>query len=102
MPVDPSLVDQNTGQPMMPPTLVPVNTWDNHAIHIEVHNRFRKGQAFETLSEEHKALFEDHVRLHEQEIARQQMGMMPPGPMPQDNMPPQPPAGGSMEGMPNG
>lgn len=102
MPVDPSLVDQNTGQPMVPPTLVPVNTWDNHAIHIEVHNRFRKGQAFETLSEEHKALFEDHVRLHEQEIARQQMGMMPPGPMPQDNMPPQPPAGGSMEGMPNG
>ena len=26
MPVDPSLVDQNTGQPMVPPTLVPVNT----------------------------------------------------------------------------
>lgn len=56
--------DPTTGAPLAPPPLVPVNTWDNHAVHIDVHNRFRKGQAFELLSEEHKALFEEHVRMH--------------------------------------
>lgn len=57
-------IDPSTGQELMPPSLVPVNTWDNHAVHIDVHNRFRKGQAFELLSEDHKILFEDHVRMH--------------------------------------
>ena len=57
-------VDPASGMPLMPPPLVPVNTWDNHAVHIDVHNRFRKTQAFELLSEDHKILFEDHVRLH--------------------------------------
>lgn len=57
-------IDPATGETLMPPPLVPVNTWDNHAVHIDVHNRFRKSQAFELLSEEHKVLFEDHVRLH--------------------------------------
>lgn len=62
--VDPSLVDSMTGQPLEPPSLVPVNTWDNHAVHIEVHNRFRKSQSFELLSDDHKALFEEHVQKH--------------------------------------
>jgi hypothetical protein len=57
-------VDQLSGEPLAPPPLVPVNTWDNHAVHIDVHNRFRKGQAFELLTEEHKQLFEEHVQLH--------------------------------------
>jgi hypothetical protein len=57
-------VDPATGLPVDLPLLVPVNTWDNHAIHIEVHNRFRKSQAFEKLDDEHKRLFEAHVSLH--------------------------------------
>lgn len=63
-PTDPNLQDQQSGMPLEPPTLVPVNTWDNHAIHIEVHNRFRKGQAFEMLSDAHKQIFEAHVQMH--------------------------------------
>lgn len=52
------------GQPLMPPLIVPVNSWDNHAAHIEYHNQFRKGQTFETLPQETKTLFEQHVQQH--------------------------------------
>jgi hypothetical protein len=44
--------------------IVPVNTWDNHQTHIEVHNNYRKRQEFENLSEELKQEFERHVELH--------------------------------------
>lgn len=47
------------GQPMQP------NTWDNHAIHIECHNKFRKSQAFEMLPPEVQAIFEAHVMMHQ-------------------------------------
>lgn len=57
-------VDPMYGIPLDFPLLVPVNTWDNHAVHIEVHNRFRKGQAFEKLPPENKRLFEEHVKQH--------------------------------------
>lgn len=46
------------------PTLVQVNTWDNHAVHIQVHNDFRKGQTFETLPDNIKQEFEAHVQMH--------------------------------------
>lgn len=57
-------MDPNTGLPMSPPLIIPVNTWDNHQLHIEYHNQFRKGQQFELLPEESKQLFESHVRQH--------------------------------------
>jgi len=44
--------------------LVPVNTWDDHQLHIEVHNNYRKRQEFEGLPEELKQEFERHVELH--------------------------------------
>lgn len=47
-----------------PPLIVPVNTWDNHKLHIMHHNNYRKSQAFEVLPEESKALFEAHVQMH--------------------------------------
>lgn len=53
-----------SGQPLMPPLMIPVNSWDNHAAHIEYHNQYRKGQSFENLSPEIKALFEAHVQEH--------------------------------------
>ena len=57
-------IDELTGAPLMPPLIVPVNTWDNHQAHIEYHNQFRKGQSFEMLPQEQKTLFEAHVNSH--------------------------------------
>ena len=103
---DPNSVDVQTGMPLEPPVLVPVNTWDNHPVHIEVHNRFRKSQAFEMLSDEHKALFEDHVRQHALALGQasnnaQMAGMpgadqmsVPPMSQSEGGAPPQAPPGG--------
>jgi hypothetical protein len=52
-----------------PPLIVPVHTYDNHELHIEVHNMYRKSQAFESASDMTKALFEEHVRQHQEAIA---------------------------------
>src|SRR5690606_5934420 len=30
--------------------IIPVNSYDNHQLHIETHNKYRKSQAFEALS----------------------------------------------------
>jgi hypothetical protein len=62
-PADP-LTPQDT--PLEPPPIVPVNTWDEHGVHIETHNKFRKGQQFETLPEHIKAIFEEHVQMHKE------------------------------------
>lgn len=67
-------------QPIIMPLAVPVNTWDDHRIHIETHNKYRKSQAYENLSEEAKDLFEDHVKQHVSAImvGAQGAGMVPP------------------------
>jgi hypothetical protein len=59
MEADPVAFDGN-----QPPLIVPVNTWDNHKLHIMYHNNYRKSQAFEVLPKEIKALFEAHVQQH--------------------------------------
>lgn len=69
-------VDPTTGQPLMVPPMIPVNAWDNHAVHIEVHNRFRKSQAFQLLPEVVKAEFQKHISMHEQAIQQQLMQQM--------------------------
>lgn len=86
-------LDPESGLPLDMPLLVPVNTWDNHAVHIEVHNRFRKGQAFEKLSDAHKQLFESHVKLHSQALMQAGTSAMLQG-MPPEMMP-----GGAQGGM---
>ncbi len=68
--------DPTTGQPLMVPPMVPVNAWDNHAVHIEIHNRFRKSQAFQLLPEVVKAEFQKHISMHEQAIQQQLMQQM--------------------------
>lgn len=81
----PMLVDPNTGQPMVdemgmptpPPLIVPVNTYDNHQIHIQVHNNYRKGQEYENLPQQIKELFEAHVNDH-----MMALGMIPGMPQP--------------------
>lgn len=67
----PELQKDVDGQLQLQPTLiVPTHTYDNHQVHIEVHNMFRKSQAFENASPSTKALFEAHVREHEEAMAQ--------------------------------
>lgn len=72
--VVPGQVDAN-GQPigLAVPPVVSVNAWDNHAMHVEVHNRYRKSQSFETLSDVAKAEFQKHIAMHEQALQQQMM-----------------------------
>lgn len=64
------------GSPMMPEfkplPAIPVNTWDNHEVHIEIHNLFRKRQEFENLDPRLQEEFERHVEMH-----RSALGMPP-------------------------
>lgn len=57
--------------PAGPGPVISVNEWDNHQIHIEVHNRYRRSQAFEFLSDEVKAQFEEHVQMHKQAMSQE-------------------------------
>ncbi len=89
-------IDPATGQPVMP-LPVSVNTWDNHAIHIEIHNKYRKSQAFDDLDETAKAVFEEHVNQHKMgifnDIMEQQVmagPQMPPNTPGENSGPPSP------------
>lgn len=62
------------GIPIPPKLLVPVNTYDNHAVHIMVHNNFRKSQSYESLPEHVKELFEQHVNQHIASLEMMQQG----------------------------
>lgn len=64
--------DVDSNLKLEPPLIIDVHTYDNHQIHIEVHNAYRKGQPFENAEPVTKALFEEHVRQHEEALA----GMM--------------------------
>lgn len=85
---DPSqgLIDPQTGQPLTdqagnptePPLIVPVNSFDAHQVHIQMHNNFRKGQEYEQLPQNIKNLFEQHVNQH-----MMALGMIPGQPAPQ-------------------
>ena len=85
----PPFIDPHTGQPLVdasgqptePPLIVPVNSYDNHQVHIEVHNNFRKSQAFENLPQENKDLFEQHVNQH-----LMALGVIPGQPQPTGEM----------------
>lgn len=64
----PETIDAESGMPLGVPSVVPVNDYDNHQVHIEIHNRYRKTQSFELLPAEVRAEFERHIALHEQAI----------------------------------
>ncbi len=70
---DMAAVDPQSGLPLEAPPVVPVNTWDNHEVHIEIHNRFRKSQQYAQLSQRVKATFETHVQHHQ--MAMQEAAM---------------------------
>jgi hypothetical protein len=76
MPMDPMM-----GMPEAPP-VIPVDDFDIHEKHIEVHNTFRMSQEYEILPQELKDQFDKHVTMHEQMLqqaamqqAMQQMAM---------------------------
>lgn len=56
---------------------VSINNWDNHAVHIEEHNNYRKKQEFELLDPEAQMLFEAHVQEHQMSVG------LPPGVTPE-------------------
>lgn len=94
MPPDP----ENPTMPMPAPSPpVPVNSWDNHAAHIEIHNKFRKSQTFEALTDEVKRIYEAHVQLHQMEMqnAMMQNPMLQGPPDPAMMQPEQPPLPGA-------
>lgn len=67
-----ALKDPDSGLKLEPPLIVPVHTYDNHELHIMVHNNYRKSQNFESVPAVTKQLFEEHVKQHEEAL----MGMM--------------------------
>lgn len=96
MPMAQPVIDPQTQQPTPMPPAVPVNTWDNHGIHIETHNKFRKTQKFEVLDDQIKAQFEEHIKTHQAVMAQSMQAQMPVDP----NAGIQPPA--PQGGLPNG
>lgn len=97
-----------------PPPVVPVNSWDDHEIHIKTHNDFRKKQEFEDLPQQLKDEFERHVEQHraalglppsmnpeqmQQLVAAQEaMGIPPAGAAGAGGAPPADDTGGDMSG----
>lgn len=72
--VVPGQVDANGMPiPLAVPAVVSVHDYDNHAVHVETHNRFRKSQSFELLPDAVKAEFEKHISMHKAALQQQQM-----------------------------
>ena len=55
------------------PPIIPVDDFDVHEKHIEVHNTFRMSQEYEVLSDEIKAQFDMHVKMHEEMLQQKQL-----------------------------
>ena len=66
-------LDPISKMPLSPPLIVPVNTYDNHQVHIQIHNDFRKSQNFEGIDPVVKALFEEHVNQHQEALSNTMM-----------------------------
>lgn len=66
-------------QKMMMSLVVEPNDFDNHQVHLDIHNKFRKSQQYEALDEETKTLFQTHVAGHVQAM---QSGLQPGGQFP--------------------
>lgn len=83
---NPAMFNQDSGQPLKPPASIPVNKWDNHAVHIQEHDNFRKSPAYDLLSDSQKAELNKHIDMHEMALAalqaaqiqQMQLGAQPP------------------------
>lgn len=66
---NPAMYNADTNTPLKPPSAIPVNKWDNHAVHIEQHDTFRKSPAYDLLSNSQKAELNKHIEMHEMALA---------------------------------
>jgi len=55
--------------PVQTTCIIPVNSWDDHAVHIEVHDLWRKSPSYRFVSDAVKAEVEKHVQLHRAALA---------------------------------
>lgn len=87
-------VDPVTRQPKTPvgpdgvprmPLIVPVNVWDNHRMHVELHNKYRKSQSFEMANDAVRQTFDEHVKMHVEQIMVGQFAQVPPDVLAQMN-----------------
>lgn len=58
------------------PPVIPADDFDMHEVHIDVHNRYRMGQEYETLPDSVKAEFDKHVEMHKMLLSQQMMEQM--------------------------
>lgn len=72
---------------------LPVNEWDNHAMHIQTHNRFRKSQTFDMLDADTKIAFQNHVKTHQAALITQNNGDPTGSGEPDNGLPAQQPQG---------
>jgi len=63
--LDEAQVDREN-EKMLKGIAVEPEDFHNHAVHIVQHNRFRKTEEYEMLSQEVKALFSQHIQKHQQ------------------------------------
>lgn len=73
---------QRENQKMLAGATVEPNDFDNHQVHIDTHNKFRKGQEYEALDDQAKELWMEHVTAHTEAM---NSGLQPGGVFPQDN-----------------
>ena len=90
--VRPFVTAVRTATEIEAPGVVPVNEWDDHAVHIYVLDLLLKSQWWVTCPEPVKAEVQKHRAAHMAALAQQQGGQMPtpPGPPPEPGQ--QPPA----------
>lgn len=58
------------------PNVPEVRVFDDHMVHIDIHNRFRLSDAFELMSPVMQDAFNQHCAVHEQALAQAQQMMM--------------------------
>lgn len=92
---------------MMSMVVVVPDGWHNHDAHIAIHEEYRNSSAYETAGQDVQELVDSHIAGHkalaakaaadamaaaqEQAMMAAEMGMMPPGPMPDDEQEEGPP-----------
>lgn len=73
----------NTAATSAPP-IIPVHSFDNHVVHIQVHEMMQKSPAYRFYSKELREEIQKHVDLHKialaQQMAADSMGAQPPAP----------------------
>jgi hypothetical protein len=84
-------VDIDEGMKLVPPLVIHTNTYDNHELHIQIHNNYRKSQNFESAPSNVKILFEAHVREHMEASMAAFTGQLPvdPNALPDPSQKPQ-------------